>query len=80
MGVWGWGATQVVTVSFARSTFTRRPLAALQMKMEPPSEPEHTKSLFSPMSDTCKATIIPKAYTRSRILCCLDLAFNSSQA
>lgn len=58
MGVWGCGATQVVTVSFARSTFTRRPLAELQMKMAPPSEPEHTKSLRSPMSETCKAAIL----------------------
>ena len=80
MGVCGCGATQVVTVSFARSTFIRRPLAALQMKMEPPSEPEHTKSLRSPMSDTCKATMISNACTRSRVLCCLDLASNSSQA
>ena len=80
MGVWGCGATQVVTVSFARSTFTRRPLAELQMKMAPPSEPEHTKSLRSPMSETCKTAILSQAYTRSRVLRCLDMTSNSSQA
>lgn len=40
----------------------------------------HTKLLRSPISETCKAAILSKVYTRSRILRCLDLTSNSSQA
>ena len=47
MGTCGCGATQVVTVSLARRTLTSCPVLAFQMKMDPPSEPEHTKSLCS---------------------------------
>ena len=55
MGTCGCGATQVVTISLARRTLTSCPVWAFQMKMDPPSEPEHTKSLCSPISDTCVA-------------------------
>lgn len=57
MGTCGCGATQVVTVSLARRTLTSCPVWAFQMKMDPPSEPEHTKSLCSPIRDTCRASI-----------------------
>ena len=53
MGTRGCGATQVVTVSLACKTLTSWPVLAFQMNMAPPSEPEHTNSLWLPIRDTC---------------------------
>ena len=53
MGTCGCGATQVVTVSLACRTLTSWAVLAFQMKMAPPSEPEHTNSLWLPIRDTC---------------------------